>query len=433
VLRFSPNPGYPKAGLTLFYGWYIVAAGAILCAFTGGITFYALTALVNPIVETFGWSYAVISLAMTLRGVEMGLLNPVAGFLVDRWPARRMVFGGMICTGLGLVLLSQTANLGMYFGAFFLIALGGSLAVYVAPMTVVARWFHYNLGKASSLVMLGIGVGGLLVPVVTVIIEAVGWRNCILIMAAVVLVTGLPLAFVFRDRPSDYGLLPDGRPQGEKEAAGPRPEDIGLTLSETMHTRTFWLIGLALSLQVLGFSAVVLHVMPFLENLAVKRETASLMAMLIPLVSVPARLAYGWLADRFRPTYVSAASMILTGIGLLLFASFAGDNLPLLFGAVIIFGIGIGGFTPLIPVILRGYYGLRRFGSIYGMSSAFSTVGTVVAPFLAGRAFDVQGSYHQIWLIFGIFSFGGAALMLTMRRRTHVIDAVHFEVPARKD
>jgi MFS family permease len=418
----------------LFYGWYIVAAGAILCAFTGGITFYALTALVNPIVETFGWSYAVISLAMTLRGVEMGLLNPVAGFLVDRWPARKMIFSGMLCTGLGLVLLSQTANLGMYFGAFFLIALGGSLAVYIAPMTVVARWFHYNLGKASSLVMLGIGVGGLLVPVVTAIIEAVGWRNCILIMAGVILVTGLPLAFVFRDRPSDYGLLPDGRPQSKKEAAsGPRPEDIGLTLTEAMRTRTFWQIGLALSLQVMGFSAVVLHVMPFLEDLSVKRETASLMAMLIPLASVPARLAYGWFADRFRPAYVSAVSMILTGIAMLLFANFSGGSLPLLFAAVILFGIGIGGFTPLIPVILRGYYGLRRFGTIYGMSSAFSTVGTVVAPWLAGRAFDVQGSYHQIWLIFGICSFGGAVLMLSLRRKTHVNEATDFEVPTRKD
>jgi len=400
-----------------------------MCAFTGGITFYALTALVDPIVETFGWSYAVISLAMTLRGVEMGLLNPVAGVMVDRWPARRMIFSGMLVTGLGLVLLSQTANLGMYFGGFFLIALGGSLAVYVAPMTVVARWFHGNLGKASSLVMLGIGLGGLLVPVVTVVIEAVGWRNCILIMAAVMLATGLPLAFVFRDRPSDYGLLPDGRPpEAENAAAGPRPEDIGLSLAGAMRTGTFWQFGLALSLQVLGFSAVILHVMPFLENLEVKRETASLMAMLIPLASVPARLVYGWLADKFRPTYVSASSMILTGIGLLLFAGFSGGNMPLLFGAVIIFGFGIGGFTPLIPVILRGYYGLRRFGSIYGMSSAFSTVGTVIAPFVAGRAFDTQGSYHQTWLIFGICSFAGAALMLLLRRGSHVTAGAHFEI-----
>jgi MFS family permease len=370
---------------------------------------------------------------MTLRGVEMGILNPVAGFLVDRWSARKMVFGGMVITGLGLILLSQTANLGMYFASFFLIALGGSLAVYVTPMTVVARWFHRNLGKASSLVMLGIGVGGLLVPVVTVIIEAVGWRNCILIMAAVVLVTGLPLAFVFRDRPSDYGQMPDGMPLVIKGPAdGPRPEEIGLSLKGALSTRTFWQYGLALSLQVLGFSAVVLHVMPFLEDLAVKRETASLMAMLIPLVSVPARLVYGWLADRFRPTYVGAGSMVLTGVGLLLFANFSGDNMPLLLSAVILFGLGIGGFTPLIPVVLRGYYGLRRFGSIYGMSSAFSTVGTIIAPVLAGLAFDVQGSYQQIWLIYGICSFVGATLMLLLRRDSHVDGAVDFEVSRSK-
>jgi len=403
----------------LFYGWYIVAASAILSAFTGGITFYAFTALVNPIVETFGWSYAVISLGLTLRGFEMGILNPVAGFLVDRWSARKMVFGGMLITGLGLVLLSQTANLGMYFGSFFLIALGSSLGVHVAPVTVVVRWFRENLGKASGLVMVGIGVGGFLVPVVTLVIDAVGWRDCILIMAAAVLVTGLPLSLVFRDRPPQHGLPPVGKAHRESDGAVSQ-ESPGLSLVQALHTRTFWQIGLAQSLQVLGFSAVVLHVMPFLENLGVRRETASLMAMLIPIFSIPARLGYGWLADRFRPTYVMAASMALTGVGLFLFASFTGGSLPLLLAAVFFFGIGIGGFTPLNPVILRWYFGVRNFGSIYGMSSAFSTVGTVIAPFLAGLAFDVQGTYHQTWFIFGGCAMAGAVLILTLKRVSHL-------------
>jgi hypothetical protein len=54
----------------MFYGWYIVAASAFIGAFIGGTTMRGFTALVDPMVTTFGWSYAQISLAMTLRGVE---------------------------------------------------------------------------------------------------------------------------------------------------------------------------------------------------------------------------------------------------------------------------------------------------------------------------------------------------------------------------
>ena len=70
-------PQYPPKRGKLFYGWYIVIAAALSNAAVGGIMVYGVTAMVDPIYAAFGWSYAVISLAMTLRGVENGVLNPV--------------------------------------------------------------------------------------------------------------------------------------------------------------------------------------------------------------------------------------------------------------------------------------------------------------------------------------------------------------------
>ncbi len=78
----------------VFYGWYIVGACVFIALYTGGIVHFGFTAVFEPIAEEFGWSYAQVSLAFSLRGFEMGLLAPVTGLLVDRWGPRKLIFGG---------------------------------------------------------------------------------------------------------------------------------------------------------------------------------------------------------------------------------------------------------------------------------------------------------------------------------------------------
>ena len=106
-----------KGRQKLFYGWWIVVTGFIISLLTGGTVFFGFTAVFEPLANEFGWSYAQISLAASLRGLEMGLLAPIVGLVVDRWGPRRLIFGGTICVGLGLILLSRVNSLGMFYGA----------------------------------------------------------------------------------------------------------------------------------------------------------------------------------------------------------------------------------------------------------------------------------------------------------------------------
>ncbi len=77
--------------LKLFYGWYIVAAGLLLMGYTGWAFMHGFTAFVNPIIATFGWSYAQVSLGSSIRGLEAGTLDPFVGVAADRWPAKRLM------------------------------------------------------------------------------------------------------------------------------------------------------------------------------------------------------------------------------------------------------------------------------------------------------------------------------------------------------
>ena len=403
----------------MFYGWYIVTAGGILSAIVGGMIIYGFTAMVNPLATLFGWSYAQISLAMTFRGLEMGVLNPLVGFLADRWPARKLVLAGVIVTGAGLLCFSQISSLPLFYVSFLVIALGVSLSTNVVLMTVVARWFSSNVGKASSLLTVGIGLGGLMVPLVTMGIDAWGFQKSVMIMAAGVLAIGIPLSFVFRDRPEDYGLLPDGeRVPRSPDTGNPVTIETGKGVKEALSTRAFWHIGIAFMLQAAGLSAVMLHIMPCLVSKEIARNTASIIAMVIPVLSIPMRFVFGWLSDMFRKSYVIAVSMTMTGCGLFLFSIVNGESWGLLIAFVIVYSTGLAGFSPLMPPIVREYFGTKKFGSIFGLAGFFLTVGGVIAPYIAGLVFDVRGTYDPMWSVLGGAAILGAVSILTLPRAT---------------
>ena len=101
--------------MLLFYGWWIVFACFVISLYVSSVIFFGFTAFFEPIVKEFGWSYAQVSLATSLRGLEMGIFAPVLGFLVDHYGARKLLFLGHICLNINkLTLVRPRAKIGLY-------------------------------------------------------------------------------------------------------------------------------------------------------------------------------------------------------------------------------------------------------------------------------------------------------------------------------
>lgn len=395
----------------MYYGWYIVIAAALTNAVMGGLIVYAITSMVNPIVAAFGWSYTLVSIVSVVRGIESGALNPVAGFLVDRISARKLMFSGTLLASGGLLMLSRATNLGMFYGSFLLITMGTTITLNVVPTTVIIRWFRHKVGKATSIFAIGIGLGGFMVPLTTLMIDNLGWQQAIMILAGVTLVIGAPLSLVFRDRPEDYGLLPDGGPVKPSPSTIRQPEPPSLTLKQALRTRAFWQFGMAATCYVAGISGYVWYVMPYLEASGVTRQTASIIAMLVPAGSIPARLLMGWLADRYPKRKVTAMAVSICGVGLLLFAGISLNPTVFIVLYVIVLAIGISGLTPLPPTVAREYFGTRHFGAIFGMMGIFFTAGTVSTPLIIGAVLDRTGGFGIVWWVLGGLALVGAVVV----------------------
>jgi len=385
----------------VFYGWWIVGACFFIALSTSGVIFFGFTAVFEPIANEFGWSYAQISLAASLRGLEIGLFAPFFGMLVDHWGPRKLIFSGIITIGLGLILLSRINSLSMFYAAFALIGIGTSACSSTILMTAAANWFRRKVSLAAGIIASGFGFSGLLVPVIVTLINMSGWRMTMVIFSVSILLIGSPLSLLIRHKPEQYGYLPDG------EISRAAVLDEGLTSLQTaeedsevrqaLKSRTFWQIALSQLCHSIMVSAVITHVMPYLSSIGIARAISSLVASAIPLLSIGGRLGFGWLGDKVDKRQIMADSFAMMGLGLLCFEYASTGWTWLLVSFIILFSIGFGGSHIMRAAMLREYFGRRRFGTIFGSATGVMMIGNIVGAPLAGWAFDNWGSYQSVW------------------------------------
>ena len=153
----------------------------------------------------------------------MGLLAPVIGFLVDRFGSRKLIFCGTIAAGFGLILLSMTRSLAMFYGAFLVLCFGAGGCLSIVLISAVANWFSKNLGKAMGVAACGMGSGGLMIPLIVRLIEIYQWRTTLFIFGVGMWVLGIPLSLLMRD----HLVIPLKSATGSDSNRPPVPTKIG--------------------------------------------------------------------------------------------------------------------------------------------------------------------------------------------------------------
>ncbi|NVM25470.1 MAG: MFS transporter [Desulfobacterales bacterium] len=397
-----------------FYGWWIVLSCFLISLYVGGVIFYGFTAFFEPLVEEFGWSYTQISFAASLRGLEMGIFAPLIGFLVDRFGSRKLILCGTITVGFGLILLSLTQSLAMFYGSFLFLAFGAGGCASVVIMTAVANWFRKNVGIALGVAMSGFGASGLLVPIIVRLIDVYDWRGTLIILGLGMWILGIPLSLVIRNRPEQYGYLPDGELSADPITnLENQRKGVEIGIKEGLKKRSFLYLILAEAIRMMTLAAVVIHIMPYLSSVGMSRATAGLVAGAMPLFSIIGRFGFGWLSDVIEKRHVMAMTFLFMGVGMLAFCYVHVMWVVYLF--LLVFSSGYGGSMVLRGSILREYFGRDSFGKMIGITMGSASIGGIIGPTLAGWTFDTLGSYHVVWLVFcGII---GLAMTIVLRIR----------------
>ncbi len=410
----------------VFYGWWIVLAGAMSQAYTAGAYWQGFGAFFDLIVDHFGWSRAVTSAAVSIQRTESGAVAPFVGYFIDKYGPRQVMLIGISILGVGFILLSRVQNLWQFYLAFVVITLGLSFGTFMVVTTCIANWFIEKRARALGLAMTGTGIGGLLVPLIILIISATSWRTALVMVGLGFFATGIPAAFMMRRRPEDHGLLPDGRSRQIRAAATEASSQLGTrspdrsegrtdrdyTVRQALRTRWFWQFAVAMGVAQMAMSAS-LHHIPAITSFGFSLGTAGLIMMGSSLASMVGRLSSGFMGDVVDKRYVIAASILCQVAGLLFLAH--GQSMLMLVGFMLFWGIGWGSGVPVRFAMVADQFGRRSFGSIMGLLGTVSTVFGIGSPVLVGWLADVRGNYRDPLLILAVSVLVGLPLILTLR------------------
>jgi sugar phosphate permease len=411
----SPTTATVPRKKGLFYGWWIVISGIFLHFFSGGSFYYGFSVFFNPIRDTFQWNAADTTVAFTLRGLETGMFSPLVGVLADKIAPRKLMLAGWTVIGLGFILLSRINSLWAFYATFMLIALGMSFGTGLVMNTTIANWFSRKRSRALSLILLGPGFSGLLAPLMAISVGQIGWRQTLLVLGLTLWIIGIPLCLVFRDRPGNYGYLPDGDTAAASAGAAAKANNQdkpSYTAKEALKTRAFWLLSMSSLFQQMGTSAITVHIVAYLESINVPTAIAAIAVTGMTICSLIGRLGIGFLGDFTNKRYLIAASLALQTVGLFLFSLITANSLWLLAAFLLTYGPGFGGPIPLRPALQADYFGTKSYGSIMGLLTLTSVAGGLLSPVIAGRIFDVTGSYRLAWQIFTIVTIPSIPLIL---------------------
>ncbi len=410
----------------MYRGWGIVAASGVFHGLFGGLYHTGISVYFLPLLRDFQISRTTLSLAFSLRTLEGGIEGPLAGYMVDRFGPRSVIVFGVAAGGVGFLLLAATRSYPMFLLVFLGLLTVGFSAPFHGMAYSINQWFRRRLGIAMSLAAAGSAIGGfLLTPAVAWVVlnDDLGWRWAAVMSGLILLVIGPPLAFAFR-KPTEEEAAADEAPRipvGTAAAETPRVyEDF--TVREALHTRTYWILALAIGLRLTAQSALMVHLIPILVSRQVDEGVGASLVALMALVRLPSMIGAGWLADRWSRPKVSALSMV-AGVMAAGTALWGPDGLSTGVGFVLMFAVAQAS-NSITWALIGQFFGRSSFGTLRGGVTMVQSLMSTGGPITAGWVFDRWGNYTNALVGIGAIYLVSAVVFWTLKDPTRPADRV---------
>jgi MFS family permease len=374
--RYAPDSRYAWLRLAL-----ALVVGTIACVGTWSVV------VVLPSVQAeFGTLRAGASLPYTCAMLGFGFGNIAMGRIADRYGITAPILIGAVCLGLGYMLAGLAGSLWQFALAHGLLIGVGTGTGFAPLIADLSHWFRKHRGLAVVFGASGSYLAGMIWPqVITWGVASHGWRATHIGIGLFCLVTMLPLALLFRRKPSSGHLAADAA------AANTARGDLGLSANQ-----------LQLLLAVAGFCCCVamsmpqVHIVAYCGDLGYGVARGAEMLSLMLGLGIVSRVGSGFVSDRIGGAATLALGSLMQGLALFLYLWF--DGLTSLYIVTGIFGLFQGGIVPMYAVIIREYLPPKEAGVRIGLVMSATILGMAFGGYVSGLIFDLTNSYRMAFL-----------------------------------
>jgi MFS family permease len=368
------------------HGWRIVAALAVTQTIGYGTLYYSFAVLLQPMADSLHASTTVVTGALTaaiLAGASIAI--PVGRWL-DRHGGRAlMTVGSVLATAL-VVAWSRVDSAGQLYAVLVGIGLCTAMVLYDPALAVVVSWFDADRRPRAVLAVIVVAgfASTIFMPLTAVLLDHLGWRTALLVLAAVYGTVAVPLhALVVR------------RPPPTQATAHVARRTRAVVVRAALHDGRFWLLATAFVAHGAAMSAMTVHLVGFLIRQGHPATFAATVAGLLGLLSVTGRLVLT-VAQRRQPLTVVVAAVFGVQAAAATALMMAGGSRAGATVTVIGFGLGFGVASLATPQFVAGRYGTAAYGTIAGVLTTPVTLAKATAPLAAAAALTATGSYSPV-------------------------------------
>ncbi|MGE0768568.1 MAG: MFS transporter [Hyphomicrobiaceae bacterium] len=321
-----------------------------------GTSYYCLGVLASPIGSDLGWSRGFVFLGFTVSVLMMALTSPWIGRLIDRVGARIVMSVGSLVIALGLLLLSWVTQQWMYIAVWALIGIGMRCSLYDAAFAALVQVAPARGRQAISfLTLYGAFASSVFWVAGHYLEEAMGWRQALLVFAALNLTVCLPLHW--------FGLA-----QREAQVAPAEAVSGGVgsgVLEGRARTVAMWLFALVMSLNGFVFGIVSVQLVPLLEAAGLATAAAVWLASMKGVAQFVGRIVEISFGRNLSPMAIGRISIAVVPISfVLLHVSHGSLSVLLLF--TLLMGASQGVLTIVRGAVPLALFGAKGYGAVLG-------------------------------------------------------------------
>lgn len=381
------------------YRWRLVLTLGFTETISWGILYYAFSVLIGPMQAELGWSRAELTGAFSVAILVLGLVGvPVGHWLDERGPRLLMTAGSVL--GVALVIgWSLVQDLATFYALWILMGVCWSATLYAPAFATVTAHFRERRTEALTAVTLMAGLAStIFFPLTAFLVEPLGWRSALMVLAAILAVT-IPLhALVLRKAPE--------APEHDREQS--------LSLGDALRHPSFRWLALGFVCFALSIGLFV-HLVPYLSERGFDLTTAATISGLVGVTQVLGRIALAPLERRLDPTTLIGLVYGLLPVAIVILLLGPAAIAPWIF--VVLFGASRGADTLIRNTVVARLYGPRRFASISAVLSLVITAAWAGGPIALGAVYDAFGSYEPgVWVIAAASVVAAVAVVNATRR-----------------
>ncbi len=394
----------------IFYGWFVVLAGAMVAGAGVGMLLNCSGVFIKPVTEALGFSRGGFTFYTTIQSILTMIMAPFFGELFRRFSIRKVILiaSTLCCTV--YFCYSFATQLWHFYVLAVLYGLGASGITIMAVGTLVNRWFREKKGLAAGLAFSGSGVtASIMLAASTKVIDAMGWQWGYRLQAVCAFALFMLAILIMRDKPEDIGLVPYG---AEKEIASGTPHVVkGITRAQALKTPTFYIMGAGFFLNSMIGMGINPHISAALTDIGYNIDFAAGIISTVMVVMIFGKIVLGVSFDKMGPVLSSfTVGFVLLGSSLLMLFAGASPIVPWVF--TIFFGLGYSTLSVPYSYLTGAIFGDREFSAIYSLCTMMASAGGAIGPLLSGMVFDATGSYTSVFTLYAVSSIVVITLLI---------------------